>query len=84
MHLFAASQAATIVGVGGLFRGFSSDSVSTPCGQSGVGALGPNVMYIFSSYAAFLGDGGTAGPWDYEIYVQAFDPKGILNPGKVF
>jgi hypothetical protein len=61
--------------------GFLGQGDSNPNFQSGVGALGTNVMYIFSSYAAFLGDGGTAGPWDYEIYVQAFDPKTGASKG---
>jgi hypothetical protein len=39
--------------------------------MSGVGALGTNVMYIFSGFSVPVGDSGT-GP---AVYVQAFDPK---------
>ncbi len=52
---------------------------SNPKFQSAVGALGPNVMYIFSSYNP-PGDGGM-GSTDYEVYVQAFDPKSGASKG---
>jgi hypothetical protein len=52
---------------------------SNPNFLSGVGALGTNVMYIFSSYNP-PGDGGM-GSTDYEIYVQAFDPKSGASKG---
>jgi hypothetical protein len=44
-----------------------------------MGALGTNVMYIFSSYNP-PGDGGM-GSTDYEVYVQAFDPKSGASKG---
>jgi hypothetical protein len=52
---------------------------SNPNFQSAVGALGPNVMYIFSSYNP-PGDGGM-GSTDYEVYAQAFDPKSGVSKG---
>lgn len=51
---------------------------SNPTFQSGVGALGANVMYIFSGYTNPPGDGG---PGSQEVYVQAFDPKTGANKG---
>ena len=53
---------------------------SNPNFRSGMGALGTNVMYIFSGYVAPLGDGGTQ-TWDTEVYVQAFDPKSGASKG---
>jgi hypothetical protein len=52
---------------------------SNPNFYSGMGALGTNVMYIFSSYNP-PGDGGM-GSTDYEVYVQAFDPKSGASKG---
>ncbi len=52
---------------------------SNPNFHSGMGALGTNVMYIFSSYNP-PGDGGM-GSTDYEVYVQAFDPKSGASKG---
>jgi hypothetical protein len=52
---------------------------SNPNFHSGMGALGTNVMYIFSSYTP-PGDGGL-GSTDYEVYVQAFDPKSGASKG---
>jgi hypothetical protein len=52
---------------------------SNPNFWSGVGALGPNVMYIFSG---FVGpQGGDAGAFSLEVYVQAFDPKTGVSKG---
>jgi hypothetical protein len=51
---------------------------ANPNFQSGVGALGTNVMYLFSGYTSSAGDGGAG---SQEIYAQAFDPKTGLNKG---
>jgi hypothetical protein len=51
---------------------------SNPGFQSGVGALGTNVMYIFSSDEVPVGD---AGAQQFQIYVQAFDPKTGASKG---
>jgi hypothetical protein len=51
---------------------------SNPNFWSGVGALGPNVMYIFSG---FVGPQGDAGAISLEVYVQAFDPKTGVSKG---
>jgi hypothetical protein len=61
--------------------GFIGQGDSNQNFLSGVGALGPNVMYIFSSYAAPVGDGGTGSGGDEEVYVQAFDPKSGASKG---
>jgi hypothetical protein len=50
---------------------------SNPNFLSGVGALGTNVMYIFSSYMSLT----SAGAVSQEIYVQSFDPKSGASKG---
>ena len=50
---------------------------SNPNFLSGVGALGTNVMYIFSSYMSLA----SAGAVSQEIYVQSFDPKSGASKG---
>jgi hypothetical protein len=50
---------------------------SNPSFGSGVGALGPDAMYVFSGYSAPAVDGGTPAA----VYVQAFDPKTGTSKG---
>ena len=52
---------------------------SNPSFQSAVGALGTNLMYIFSGYTSTAG--GDAGAGSQEIYVQAFDPLTGISKG---
>ena len=58
--------------------GYFGQGDSNPSFQSGVGALGTNVMYILSGYTSSAGD---AGAGSQEIYAQAFDPKSGLKRG---
>jgi hypothetical protein len=54
---------------------------SNPTFQSGVGALGTNVMYIFSSSGGNKPADGGAVNTQLEVYVQAFDPKTGASTG---